>query len=246
MSGFNPYFSIAKRLLRLRKKPITAKRLGAVWKLYPNDWIDNRLLIGRPFEREQLDFAGKYITSNQITVFFDCGANFGLYSVLLGVNAPDLERIEAFEPVARTYSRLVTNLELNELSAKAAAHNYGLGAKAENLSIAFDASSSGTATLDLDEKNNPKRHFKHREQVEIRTFDSQFTDKGQRAFLKLDVEGHEAEALKGMENFLTNNQCVLQIELWEKNQEKIETWLGKRGYFAFHNIHHDVYFKRNN
>ncbi|MBL4852658.1 MAG: FkbM family methyltransferase [Robiginitomaculum sp.] len=244
MAGFNPYFSIAKRLLRLRKKPIIAKRLGATWKLYPNDWIDNRLLIGRPFEREQLDFAKECIKNEQISVFFDCGANFGLYSVLLGVNAPNLAAIHAFEPVARTYSRLVTNLELNKLSRKATTYNYGLGAKAAMLNIAFDASSSGTATLDMDEKNNPKRHFNQRQQVEIRKFDSQFPDKNQRTFIKLDVEGHEAEALKGMESYLTNNECILQIELWKKNREQIETWLAKRGYTAFHNIHHDLYFKR--
>jgi hypothetical protein len=50
---FNPYFSIAKRLMRLRKKPMVVNRLGVFWLLYPNDWIDNRILIGRPFEREQ-------------------------------------------------------------------------------------------------------------------------------------------------------------------------------------------------
>ena len=85
MAGFNPYFSISKRLLRLRKKPIVARRMGAMWMLHPNDWIDNRMLIGRPFEREQLAFAQQCIKDNKLTHFFDCGANIGLYSVLLGV-----------------------------------------------------------------------------------------------------------------------------------------------------------------
>jgi len=242
MAGFNPYFSIAKRLVRLRKKPIIVNRLGAKWKLYPNDWIDNRLLIGRPFEREQLAFAQNCIRDKGLSVFFDCGANFGLYSVLIGNNISELETIHAFEPVANTHKKLTTNLALNGLTPKATAHNYGLGAKAETLTIAFDASSSGTATLDVDEQKNPKRHFKGRQQVVILPFDQQFTQTDQRAYLKLDVEGHEAEALKGMEKYLANNKCILQIELWEKNRAQIESWLDKRGYTAFHNIHHDIYF----
>ena len=242
--GFNPYFSVAKRLLRLRKKPILAKRLGANWKLYPADWIDNRLLIGRPFEREQLAFAQDCIAKNNITAFYDCGANIGLYSVLLGINAEALTAIHAFEPVPKTYARLVENLGLNNLQDKTTAHNYGLGTKSETLTIAFDKKSSGTATLDQDEKNNPRREFNDRVKVEIHTFDSQFKVSRISAFMKLDMEGHEAEALIGMENMLANNNCFLQIELWDKNRQRVIDWLAERGYQVFHNIHHDIYFKK--
>lgn len=242
--GFNPYYSIAKRLLRLRKKPILAKRLGANWKLYPADWIDNRMLIGRPFERAQLAFAQDCIAENGLTAFYDCGANIGLYSVLLGVNSPLLTAIHAFEPVPKTYARLVENLRLNDLLETATAHNYGLGAKAEMLTIAFDKKSSGTATLDQDEKHNPRREFDGRLQVEIRTFDSQFDVSNTGAFMKLDMEGHEAYALAGMEKMLSNNNCYLQIELWDKNRQQVIDWLAERGYTVFHNIHHDIYFKK--
>ncbi|MCF6220283.1 MAG: FkbM family methyltransferase [Robiginitomaculum sp.] len=244
MVGFNPYFSVAKRLLRLRKKPILAKRLGANWKLYPSDWIDNRMLIGRPFEREQLAFAQDCIRKNALTAFYDCGANIGLYSVLLGVKASELRAIHAFEPVPKTWSRLVENIGLNDLQDKVTAHNYGLGTNAETLTIAFDKKSSGTATLDLDEKHNPKRGFNDRQQVEIRTFDSQFDLSDTNAFMKLDMEGHEAQALVGMAQMLANNNCYLQIELWDKNREQVINWLAQRGYEVFHNIHHDIYFKK--
>ena len=35
--------------------------------------------------------------------------------------------------------------------------------------------------------------------------------------LKIDVEGHELEVLKGGELFLKNNFCLIQVELWNKN-----------------------------
>ncbi len=251
MAGFNPYFSIAKRLLRIRKKPILATRLGARWKLYPSDWIDNRMLIGRPFEQDQLLFAQECTAKNGVTAFYDCGANIGLYSVLLGVRVPSLTAIHAFEPVPKTWARLCENLELNGLCGskvlkdKAQAHNYGLGTKSETLTIAFDKKSSGTATLDQDVKNEPKRNFSDRQQVQIHSFDSQFDISGISAFMKLDMEGHETQALIGMENMLANNNCYLQIELWDKNREQVISWLAERGYAVFHKIHHDIYFKRN-
>ena len=245
MAGFIPYYSIAKRLVRLRKKPMIVNRLGTKWQLYPNDWIDNRLLIGRPFERDQLDFAQNCIRNKQVSVFFDCGANFGLYSVLMGANISDLKTIHAFEPVANSHKKLIANIALNGLTDIVFAHNYGLGARAESRTIAFDANSSGTATLDVDEQKNPKRDFKDRQHVDIRVFDQEFTETNQCAFFKLDVEGYEAEALKGMEKYLANNTCILQVELWEKNKAQVETWLGQRGYSAFHNVHHDVYFSQN-
>ena len=34
--------------------------------------------------------------------------------------------------------------------------------------------------------------------------------------LKIDVEGHELEVLKGGELFLKNNLCLIQVELWNK------------------------------
>ncbi len=245
MAGFNPYFSVAKRLLRLRKKPIRAQRLGAQWKLYPSDWIDNRMLIGRPFEQEQLKFAQTCLAKYDITVFCDCGANIGLYSVLLGVRSPNLTEIHAFEPVPKTWARLQENLTLNKLQGKATAYNYGLGVRSETLTIAFDISSSGTATLDIDEKDNPKRNFTARQHVQIHKFDSKFDIMGANVFLKLDMEGHEAEALRGMKNMLANNNCILQIELWDKNRALVKSWLAQCGYFVFHEINHDIYFKQN-
>ncbi len=241
--GFNPYFSIAKRLLRLRKKPMLAHRLGANWELYPSDWIDNRLLIGRPFERTQLDFAQTCIDKYKIDTFFDCGANMGLYSVVLGTRLPELTHIHSFEPVDRTYARLVKNLSLNNLQDTAKAHNFGLGDVAGHFEIVIEENSSGTASLDPNVTKNPRRNFQLSQKIDIRTFDSQFQNTDVRAFFKIDVEGHEAAALRGMKNFLEQNICILQIELWDEHKDNVTAWLAKCNYELFHEIDNDFYFR---
>ena len=234
--------SLKKRLARLRKKPVVAQRLGATWELYPRDWIDNRLLIGRPFEAKQLAFAQELIVSRNIGVFFDCGSNIGLYSVLLGSRIPPLTTLHAFEPVPSTWARLSRNLELNHLLDRAIPHNYGLGAIPTRATIALAQHSTGTATLNPDAKT--QRGFTDTQEIEIRVFDDQFKDRAQRAFFKIDVEGHEIEALKGMTGYLNNNECVLQIEAWDNNQNTLIQFLAPYGYVEFHRIGPDIYFEK--
>lgn len=239
----NPYYSIAKRLLRLREKPLVVNRLGALWLLYPQDWIDNRILIGRPFETEQLDFAAQCITSNGITVFYDCGANIGLYSVIISLKIPELET-HSFEPVPQTWGRLVSNITLNNLSDRVTPHKCGLGSANECLDISIDNNSSGCATFDEAAQSNPKRNFKQNTKVQISVFDEKFQDVGRKSFFKIDVEGYEAKTLAGMERYLKNNDCILQIELWDQNYALITQWLKERGYSVFHKIGADAYFQK--
>ena len=220
------------------------RRLSAKWELYPKDWIDNRLLIGQPFERAQLAFAQECIRAYKLDTFFDCGANMGLYSVLLGIRLPELKNIHSFEPVPQTYARLVKNIALNDLSNKVKAYPYGLGDASGTFEIMLETNSSGTASLDMNVKNHPRRDFRSSQEIDIRTFDSQFSDMNTRAFFKIDVEGFEAAVLTGMENALQQNECVLQVELWDVHRENVIDWLAKRGYTIFHQIDCDYYFHR--
>lgn len=234
--------SLKKRFAKLRKKPVTVRRLGAAWELHPRDWIDNRLFIGRAFEEEQLAFAQELIESRQVEVFFDCGSNIGLYSVLLGSRVPQLAALHAFEPVPSTWARLSKNLDLNDLLSRATPHNYGLGVTPAKSRIAIDQSSSGTATLNQSAK--AQRGLTDTQEIDIKVFDDEFKSTGQRAFFKIDVEGHEIQALRGMTNYLDNNHCVLQIEAWDNNQDALIQFLAPYDYVEFHRIGPDIYFEK--
>ncbi|MCF6293186.1 MAG: FkbM family methyltransferase [Robiginitomaculum sp.] len=241
---FNPYFSIAKRLMRLRKKPIRAQRLGAAWELFPSDWIDNRLFIDRPFEVTQLEFAATCIKDHQLEVFFDIGANIGLYSVLLPLRLPTLTKTHSFEPIKNTYARLRKNIELNQLQDKVQTYNFALGAKASRQNIVYDKKSSGTSSLNKNSNVYDKVDRLDTIEITIKTLDDEINDTGLRAFFKIDVEGHEAETLMGMQQMLLNNYCILQVELWPQHIEAITKQLANLDYEIFHQIDHDYYFRK--
>lgn len=235
--------SLYKRLLRMRRKPIVKDVLGLRLELYPQDWIDNRLLAGQPYERDQLIFVHETLARYDIRQFFDCGSNIGLYSCFVGVHCPMVKKIYAFEPVPDTYRRLCRNLALNNIEQRCVAMNVALSDADGETEIAYFPHSSGTSTADRVAAKN--RRGKADEQVvlsvPVRKLDDIFTAQGERIFIKLDVEGFEAQALRGMEKVLSANQCFLQVELWAQNADDFIAKMKKLGYHVAHQIENDYY-----
>ena len=60
--------------------------------------------------------------------------------------------------------------------------------------------------------------------------------------IKIDVEGFEFFVLKGLKNTLVNNRCILQIEIWEKNNNEVHRFLKSLCYNKINLIDGDTYF----
>ena len=48
--------------------------------------------------------------------------------------------------------------------------------------------------------------------------------------IKIDVEGHELNVLKGIQNLLNSNKCILQIEIFDNNFISINSFLLKNNF----------------
>jgi len=46
--------------------------------------------------------------------------------------------------------------------------------------------------------------------------------------IKIDVEGHEINVLKGIQNLLKSNKCIIQIEIFKKNFNVVHSYLLKK------------------
>jgi FkbM family methyltransferase len=136
-------------------------------------------------------------------VFYDIGANTGLYSVLLGKALGAEGVILAFEPDRETYAHLVENLELNQLKTVHAVRK-ALG------------DHSGEATLYLGKVGNlsmvpPDAADMQAETIELVNGD-RFVQ-GNRLpaprLVKIDVEGYEYAVLQGLRQTLSDPCCEL-------------------------------------
>ena len=72
----------------------------------------------------------------------------------------------------------------------------------------------------------------------------------ERIVLKIDVERHELNVLKGIKRLLTKNKCLVQVEVFGEYFESISSIMKDYGYKEFHRIDHnylvdvsDFYYK---
>jgi FkbM family methyltransferase len=229
----------------MRRGSDTAKiyrRLGFRFILDRKSLVDRGLILARRYERRQMDYFTRitgHFRGKPDTVFLDIGAYFGIYSFVFWKTGI-FEKILAFEADAHNFSQLQANIFLNN-----AAHNI-LG---RNLAVSDgegivhlldsnahpDGNRAGTHCVT---ENSVLQKF----EVESVCIDTYLNLSGMHLAIKLDIEGHEPAALRGMERTLRENKVLLQIEIFEPQQEVVFPLLDKLGLRQINAIYPDFYY----
>ncbi len=216
---------------------------GAVFLLDPQNWTDNRILAGVPYEAAQFGFARAEIAARGIDLVIDIGANFGLYAIVLG-REPGITEVIAIEPLARNYNQLAANIFANRLDRKVTALRIALSDhSAAARTLHFTPRSTNLARLDVATADRPAEVFSDSESVSIARFDDLFAWEGRKAFVKIDVEGEAERCLLGMENFLTRNAGVVQIEV-SGCETEVPAIMARFGWSLLRIVHLDHQFAK--
>jgi len=174
-------------------------------------------------EPETLDWIDNF---NNTDIFYDIGANIGLYTVYAAVNNK-AKQVYAFEPESLNYADLNKNISINEISEKVLGFNIALSDR--NISdklYVHDLHPGGSMTnfgetTDYIQRSN--RKFK--QGCLSFTLDA-FIKKYKLPFpnhIKIDVDGLELKILKGAINTLATNQLqTIQIEIYENHDDTKE------------------------
>ena len=155
-------------------------------------------------ELNALQYVKKSINNDKLLTVFDVGANIGNYSKSLSHLFGDKTIIHSFEPSKKTFE---IYLETTSKTPNITPNNIGLG-DFENKTILYsDLEGSGLASL----YNRNLEHFgismDKSEEITISTIDIYCNKNNIERihFLKLDIEGHELNALKGAEKMINKN-----------------------------------------
>ncbi len=159
--------------------------------------------------------------------FIDVGANIGLMTLLASSRVGPNGTVHGFEPVPTTFEKLAENVAVNDAS-NVLLHRIALGAKRAVQSMRVVAGHSGMSRL-LDSGHQSIGD----PEVEVETLDDLFSSPGgfpgRIAMVKLDVEGSEAEVLRGGRRFLSGPDapalCVeYSLDRENARQQSGELW----------------------
>jgi FkbM family methyltransferase len=158
-------------------------------------------MVGGYFEEKELDIFEQLV--GEASVFFDVGANIGVYSVIGCTRSPTLVAYP-FEPIEENRLLLERNISSHNLGQRVRVQPFAASNKPGKATIHLHH--SGTHSLENDQ-GGPTR------EIETLTLD-QFTAQAGVGpdIMKIDVEGHEAAVIDGAWEMLARYGPTLFIE----------------------------------
>ncbi len=221
------------------------KRGGLNFLLNYTNSIDRKIIVDGGYEKDRIKYFRELIEINQCRVFIDVGANVGLYTVNVS-QVESIQKVYAFEPSTRNRYQLQANLLLNSLYENVEVLPFALSDK-EGEMVFLENAGNSTGRSRLKETNiNKLDPDKFTEKViKVRRLDDIIHVKNDKLAIKIDVEGHEENAMKGMVALMTSNDCVLQVEIFPANVEKVDRYLCELGFMFIKAIKMDRYYTNN-
>jgi FkbM family methyltransferase len=171
---------------------------------------DRGHIVSDSGEKHVIDFISKNSTKSPLTIF-DVGANTGEYSRLVLDALRNRAEIYAFEPQKLAYQQLSESIKSNNFSA----FNIGLGNVPGIVKLYKNNEGSVFGSLYYAKHAHLGVELDKTEEVTIETLD-QFCLSNAIShidLLKIDVEGHEIEVLKGAKEMLKTEKInFIQFE----------------------------------
>ena len=192
-----------------------------------NRWMLKNL---KPWDKENVEkviyFIKKYNGS-----FVDCGCNFGAYSIPIAKKFED-QNIYAFDASKKAINNLKQNINLNKIK-NINYFNIGIGDK--NIEAYFDE--------DIDNlKNDGSFRFtqnSNNEKIKIYKLDDIFKNEKislkENIIIKLDLEGFDFLALKGLSKTIQKSKVIIFIEISKMLLENSENFSNEFDLFIKNN-----------
>jgi len=145
-------------------------------------------------------------------IIFDVGGNVGNYSKALSFIFSEKATIHSFEPSKKTYQMfLKTTKNIQNIIP----NNFGLSDTVQNQLLYTNFDGSGLASIYQRNLEHIGISMQKSEEIELSIIDNycEINNLKRIHFLKLDIEGHELEALKGAEQMISGKKIdIIQFE----------------------------------
>ena len=137
-------------------------------------------------------------------IFVDCGANFGLWTLIASQYVKKLGGVHSYEPNPEMYNRLEKNIAFNGLQERCNSYKLGLSSKSTSAYLNLDENYHQMGSMHTKSSGNQIA-------IDLVTFDSVKLNRING--MKIDVEGHELDVIKGAIQTLKIHKPWLVVEL---------------------------------
>ena len=181
-----------------------------------NDTIAKEISIHGVYEKDEIEVLSKLISLKDHVI--DIGANIGNHTIAFSKIS---KKVYSFEAHPRTFEILKFNTyEYKNIKI------FNLGISNRKGFLFFkNFKSNNIGGKRLSKKGSIKS--------QINKLDNIIKSDKKIKLIKIDIEGHEYEALMGMERLLNNNNCLIIMEFCEKSiskRRKIISFLKEKNY----------------
>jgi len=219
-----------RRILRLRKR--LAREIHIIDGQYDYRFRCetvrefNRCLKIFSKEPGTVDWISQNVKSDEI--FYDIGANIGVFTILAASRIGKGGKVFAFEPHGANFARLIDHIALNNLQQVVSPNNFALNDKEGLFHFHYQSGDVGTSdsqlSADSDETGNEKG-IQISELKFATTIDRLIASGDIKAphHIKIDVDGNEFLILEGMRDLLSGTQRPqsIQVEMNEPHKSQI-------------------------
>jgi FkbM family methyltransferase len=170
-------------------------------------------------------------------VFYDIGANIGVYTIIAARQISPGGKVYAFEPHGPNFSRLSDNIALNHLQGVVVPCSFALHNTEGYLNFRYASLNAGTSNSQLFTNSNGDINLTDDQIVELKhaiRVDALLAscNVAPPQHVKIDIDGNEYLILQGMTSLLRSSDAPLsiQVELNEPHSDAIIAFLQDHNY----------------
>lgn len=211
-NSFNGWFRWWEYLCMKHPRLITWTN-GLKFRIYPGNEMYRAIFVRGMYDPNSAVVVGALLGKGG--VFVDVGANMGYFSLLMSKIVGENGRILAIEPSNRDFSRLIDNVQVNNLNNLISTYKIAISNKQSTVKLHIaceERSALNTIGKEFSCKGIEKKRI---ENVDAITLDKFISDKHLDGIdvLKIDVEGSEAFALEGASKTIAKFRPALMLGL---------------------------------
>ena len=170
-------------------------------------------------------------------VFYDIGANIGVFTILAASRTGKTGRVYAFEPHGANFARLIDNITINNLQQVVFPNNFALSAQEGLFPFLYKSGDVGTSDSQLSVNRGDAHEGNNHLISELKfatTIDRLIASDeiAKPHHIKIDVDGNEYLILEGMSHLLSGEDrpVSIQVEMNDPHKQRILKFMADHGY----------------